>query len=796
MILVLTLLRLSQLVAGLAVRGRSTAQELASDPHAEEPGTVEEGLLTAADYAYPPEENNETETVEVPDDIVLVPFVEVMDQCLYAPREIPECVDFDRHGPSLAHAITRRYVFMVVVLAIATWSLGNSVSLEAIGRIMNVEKDEESREVLNAVVSEVTVLGFIALISGIASRTNFLNSISPAVFGEPPESGAHTPHHLFLLRVASRLFLGEDPSPEDAEPNHAAAIERFPDIRDGRNLGELTVLFEDIHIGLFLIMITLILLALLNYTQVNYIVKEWEHAEALIQRHAPDDAFRMLHALVQKLETGFLRGFRMRIYMMYISYRQEFMNPSIGIQPDGVDSVSFPFFEYLRRCAGAALVESVEVPLWMYAANGIMVLCVRPFLSLGNIGTCNVRFFVIVPYVLILPMLILSVKLTNIMNQMYVDPNKMLGIAEEGDAAGRRFAIDHLQAQPTEVKKAEAENALRALQQYTHGTLTPTPFERLFWFHRCGIRFLAIVSRLVLFWTSVYVALFILVVIHFPFTWMENHVYIAAILFPLVLNMFVVFPYVTCCRILVANTEYSPHRYAIRQLLRESSAEVDRAKQMLVAVFKREKMKGLVLHAKTSLANKEIKELEDKFDLIPERTRHFIEKAYYAFDTNNDGYLNRGELHKCLQTLRMNGDLEDVALGLSASGLFRPASDEWFQILAPDLRGVNHAQFKVLIWALVNTSGLELNREEVVEALTHVNRGDTQVNADAIQKIVLRLTRLQKGVAELGSTFMQEMYFFKKLEGMLPEGYEVTVGDFADLIISWDLEFSTQRGLE
>jgi hypothetical protein len=764
--------------------------------HGRNPPYVPEELREFADsspsFAAPPE--NET----ISSDIVLVPFIEVMDECLYAPREIRECVDFDRHGPSLQHAITRRYVFMVVVLTVALWSLGNSVCLDAIGAIMNIQKNEENREVLTAVVSEVTVLGFIALISGIASRTNFLNSISPAVFGVPPSGGPHAPHTgvLDLLLVVGRVFLGEDPSPEDIEPNHAAAIERFPDIRDGRNLAELTVIFEDVHIGLFLIMMTLIALALLNYAQVNLIVKEWEYAEALIQRHAPDDAFRMLNALVSKLETGFGRAFRMRIYMMYISYRKEFLQPSTGVQPDGVDSVSFPFLEYLRSCAGAALVESVEVPLWMYAANGVVVLLLRPFLTLGSSHqTCNVRFFVLCPYMLLLPMIILSAKLTDIMNQMYVDPNKLLGLAEEGDAAGRRFAIAEM-AQPTAVKKAEADTFLRALQQYTHGTLTPTPFERLFWFHRSGIRFLAVVSRLVLFWTSVYIAVFVLVVIHYPFTWMENHVAIMFILGPLVLNMFIVYPYVTCARILVTNTEYSPNRYAIRQLLRASTAEVDQAKQMLVAVFKREKMKGLVLNCKKSLANKEIKELEDQFDLIPERTRHFIEKAYYAFDSNNDGYLNREELHSCLQMLRMSGDLEDVALGLSASGLFRPASDEWFQILAPDLRGVNHSQFKVLIWALVNTTGLELNKEEVVQALTHVNRGESQVNAEDIQKIVLRLTRLQQGVCELGSTFMQEMYFFKKLDGMVHEGFEVTIGDFADLIISWDHEFSTHRGLD
>jgi hypothetical protein len=780
-------------VAGLAIRGRAGV-ELAAEPeghaaHGHADGHADgHGVAHGAADEQKGTEGNATAS----SDAVLVPFVEVMDQCLYAPREVPECVDFDRHGPSLHHAITRRYVFMVVVLTIAMWSLGNGMCLEAIGKIMNVDKDEENREVLNAVVSEITVLGFIALLSGIASRTNFLNEISPAVFGELPSGG---PHSLLLLRWASRLLGREDPSPEDIEPNHAAAIERYPDIRDGRNLAELTVLFEDIHIGLFLIMMTLIALALLNWAQVSLIVKQWEHAEALIQRHAPADAYRMLHALVQKIETGFHRRFRMRIYMMYISYREEFLQPSTGVQPDGVDSVSFPFCEYLRRCAGAALVESVEVPLWMYALNGFMVICTRPLFSMGRSGTCDVRFFLVAPYILLLAMIIIAAKLSLIVNDMYVDPKKLLGLAEVGEAAGRSFAIAE-QAAPREVRKADSKSVLLALQQYTHGTLTPTPFERLFWFHRCGIRFLAVVSRLVLFWTSVYVAMFILVVIHFPFTWMNEHMTIVFIILPLVLNMFIVYPYVTCCRVLVTNTEYSPHRYAIRQLLRESTAEVDQAKQMLTAVFKREKMKGFVLHAKQSLVNKEIKELEDKFELIPERTRHFIEKAYYAYDTNNDGFLNREELHSCLKTLRMSGDLEDVALGLSASGLFRPSSDEWFQILAPDLRGVNHAQFKVLIWALVNTSGLELNKDEVVQALTHVNRGETQVNADAIQKIVLRLTRLPQGVAQLGSTFMQEMYFFKKLEGMLPEGYEVTIGDFADLIISWDHEFSTQRGLE
>ena len=51
-------------------------------------------------------------------------------------------------------------------------------------------------------------------------------------------------------------------------------------------------------------------------------------------------------------------------------------------------------------------------------------------------------------------------------------------------------------------------------------------------------------------------------------------------------------------------------------------------------------LQGLVLHAKQSLANKEIKELEDKFDLIPERTRPLLSFVLFsAFSALIDPHL-------------------------------------------------------------------------------------------------------------------------------------------------------------
>jgi len=459
----------------------------------------------------------------------------------------------------------------------------------------------------------------------------------------------------------------------------------------------------------------------------------------------------------------------------------------LGEQPDGVDPDNFAYVEYLRLCAGAAIVENVEVPIWMHMINGLFILSARPLMDAS--GGFNIYLVVCPPFILLLGFLVLLWKLRTIYWQLSVLPGSF---EESGEGQkGRLFAVRTAGEEQAKVNKADG-TFFKSLKAYTHGTLTPTPFERLWWFHRNGERFIGLTSRLLLFWVAMYIAMLVMAIYQFFYTFANFMHILPVAIAPLILTLAVLYPMTMQYRILITTTEYSPNRKAIRQLARKKDAEVEDAKLMLVAVFKREKMRGIVRDASANGLEK----ILAQFELIPDRTRHFIDKAYYAFDVDNSGYLGRDELESCLRALRVSGDIEDVALGLSASGLFRPASDEWFQLLAPDMRGINHPQFKVLVWAVLHTSEMELDQQEVVTALTQVNRGQDLVTADELQRIVLRLTRLEEGCAHLGMTFLQDCYYVKEQNSEMPQGYKGHISDVAKLIIDWDHEFSLQRGLE
>ena len=55
----------------------------------------------------------------------------------------------------------------------------------------------------------------------------------------------------------------------------------------------------------------------------------------------------------------------------------------------------------------------------------------------------------------------------------------------------------------------------------------------------------------------------------------------------------------------------------------------------------------------------------------------------------------------------------------------RPPSEEWFQILAPDMRGLSQRRFKVLIWALSSFNDMELDEQQVVDSLQKLHQEST-----------------------------------------------------------------------
>jgi len=304
---------------------------------------------------------------------VLVPFVEVDELCEYATYEMPRCVNYEP-TVSYDHMVTRRYAMLFMIFAIAIWSMTNELVVNSITAYTAKNGGEQALEVLHALFSEVTVLGFIALLSGIFIRSGRLHSLSEWLFGDGPKH-PHAEHEVFGNATVWKNIA-------QIMPGQFAIVEGQLDLRDGRELSELTVLFEDIHIILFLIMLALIAVAAVNLHQVNQITNEWVYADKLVEKHGELSAFQILSTLTQSPMTGWFRGRKLQRHLTYLSYRHEFLWPAFGNSPEGVDPDTFPFGEYLQYCAGMAVVETVEVPIWMYVFNSFFVVLLRPFFSI------------------------------------------------------------------------------------------------------------------------------------------------------------------------------------------------------------------------------------------------------------------------------------------------------------------------------------------------------------------------------------------------------------------------------
>merc|ERR1719281_617508 len=597
----------------------------------------------------------------------------------------------------------------------------NQLFVNAVTNYTRDKVGDQELEVLHALFSEVTVLGFIALLFGVMIRSGKLHEISDWFFADSaPVRIPHEGHEVF-----GNLTYNAMQNVTQTMPGTFAISMGSFDIRDGRQLSELTVLFEDIHIILFFIMLALIVVAAVNLHQVKQIVVEWEQSEDLVAKHGQESAFAILTTMVSSPARGWFQRHQLQRHLTYLLFRHEFLHPANGPSPDGVDPDTFPFGEYLRFCAGQAVVENVEVPIWMYLFNSLFVLLLRPVF--GWVGHKIVILCLVVPWILCGMFALLLWILRDIEHNIAVDMDEGKLLPDRGPIAypqGRRFAKEAAR-NPVAVKKAEAKGVMTWLRQTFDGTLTPTPFERQFLFRRNGPRALALASRLPLFWVAVFVAIWLENIRVFPYTWRMHIWSVPCILFPLGYLLFDLYPQVTFLRL-------------------------------------------------------------------------FVDKAYYTFDADNNGFLDAGELRRCLNSLKLAGDELDLSEQDKedyGAEYVRPPSEEWFQILAPDMRGLSQRRFKVLIWALSSFNDMELDEQQVLDSLQKLHTQST-ITAPALFRLVVSLTRLPPTAPVLGKSLLRETYLQRHDSWDLPVGYAAPLPDVARLIVSINHEISHQRGID
>jgi len=266
--------------------------------------------------------------------------------------------------------------------------------------------------------------------------------------------------------------------------------------------------------------------------------------------------------------------------------------------------------------------------------------------------------------------------------------------------------------------------------------------------------------------------------------------YAPVIVLPIYVILFHLYPSLTLKRVLITTTEYSPNRDAIQEILGEQALELKHTKEEVVGLLRREKVRGLMREA----AAHGTQELENSFEQMPARTRTFVDKAYYASDTNSDSFLDAEEFRKCISSLKLHVDESHVTY--HRDGYVRPASEEWFQILAPDMRGVTHTQFKVIVWALSSANDVALEEEVVLQCLQRISPKTSSVNAAQLQALVISLTCLPNASPAIGHAFLRESFLLKSETRVMPEGYRASMADIAKLITVIDKDLATQQGLD
>jgi len=242
----------------------------------------------------------------------------------------------DEGSPALLPpAVEARFVVATCIFLIITFLVSCTVLFEWMKDTILESASVNLRPILLAMFSEMTVLGFIGIIAFFINKSTFLVNISMNLFGTDDEESK-----------------------------------------------ELTEMFENVHMMLFLVMILFIFQVLKLVMEGGKIEKYWHKMQAdgwnmadlkgkykdILQdlRHHPLEPFfdprrETFHTYKNLLEFN--------------SLREEF----IGTSKDDHDREKLPhdfdFAKYLSMSMGEILAEMVELPLWTWLGLELIALC-------------------------------------------------------------------------------------------------------------------------------------------------------------------------------------------------------------------------------------------------------------------------------------------------------------------------------------------------------------------------------------------------------------------------------------
>eukprot|EP00746_Dinoflagellata_sp_MGD_P001920 gnl/MRDRNA2_/MRDRNA2_103664_c0_seq1.p1 gnl/MRDRNA2_/MRDRNA2_103664_c0~~gnl/MRDRNA2_/MRDRNA2_103664_c0_seq1.p1 ORF type:complete len:873 (-),score=126.68 gnl/MRDRNA2_/MRDRNA2_103664_c0_seq1:52-2670(-) len=604
------------------------------------------------------------------------------DPCLFASKENPQCLGrVQENAINHAHYERRRDMILLLVVLVVLLSIGFEKGHELLIDMLQETGDDHLVKMVDALMKELTVLGFISLLGCLLCRSGQNEKWSIEWFGHPPKELGHG--HSLL--------------------EHSS----IHDVRAGHCISELTVLFESIDYLIFWVMIALIVVAGLNMGFLFLRTKAWRTAEAVVRscngQNVPAIAQLVKLCEKAKKDRNFVNERMYERQIKYLLHKTEFLHPAGHHPPQNVNESSFSFYEYLKYCCAESVTEHIEIPSWIYYIVLVLLIAMRPLYSWQ--GGHAVWLFVTFSMTHAVIVWVIFRKLVWIQTQLVPQAEKI-----HHKAAGHHMDHDALlDLKPVNSMEVKTYKRGIWLRMKLCGTCSPSPHEQLFWFHRRGPAFINNSLRFLSFILAIFLGEWLNHLTSFPYTWQEHYWSIPVILIMCGTSVATSQDSIVKA-VAVSSTELMPRHDVIKHINHRRSRERQRYHKDLLDNVKIQAVQRNVFVTLSSGH----KDWIARYNKLPMEVQRRIHKTWTCFDSDNSGTIDRMELDACLHSLGKHG-------------AFIHGASKWLKALNADEygEGLSQQQFCVMMVAMHEAQHAPLRKPDAIAFLAGIARGKT-----------------------------------------------------------------------
>jgi Ca2+-binding EF-hand superfamily protein len=535
------------------------------------------------------------------------------------------------------------------------------------GKEILVERASKSlRPVITSLFSELTVLGFLGLVTFLITKTKILPELSVELFC-------------------------------NGDCYRVCRMEENPIICVKEKMNQLQELFESIHMSLFMVMVLFIVLGLINLKISTHTYKKWQQWENLCI-----DNFDNVRKNYRRNSSG--RGTVTLSQMVFSSIRDVFVKnekkPKQSLNRD------FAFSLYLFEILGKEVAEITEVPVSTWLFLEIVLFCWYCFTEIVQGDTILLQvFWISIAWSLVFLAFILRHKLESIClnccvaedlglntkklkNNNDIDENTLLidgdRIDFDEDAeAGNTKTLSLRLPQYEDITPKSSSSPLNCILLRGKGPL-PSRHEMLFWARRNGPAWHVFLIRQLMLLMSIYVALFtMLYTTHMAVelesddaTWMDVVGNIILFLLAYLPVFFVLTTLPLIIRLHVQSCSIGSFRHHHRETMKHI-IRVQRTETALRVMRVLSNARTLAFNRKKEAA-KEIKKMSKEGNLnvynnagvnklSPEqevalrRQLEDAERAWRCIDVDNSGTIDENEMKLLMQSIGLTCGKDEIA---------------------------------------------------------------------------------------------------------------------------------------